>query len=264
MRFLVIKRPTFIHLAGSALIALLVSVAVLWSWYPGAYTQVSGGLHLLSLVIAVDVICGPLLTQILVKPHKSSREILLDVVVVVFIQLAALAYGLMQIYQARPLYLVHEIDRFRLIAQPDYLGVDVAEEFRQLAPELRVGWCCGPKVVGARMPENENERQKILFEALAGGRDLSQRPSHYVAYGENYRTTVLARAKSVRALLAHYPSLETDVSAVLVRNRVAENEARFVPLQHKEDWVVIVDQRARVLGFLRADGFQVIDRLQQR
>ena len=118
-------RVAAVHLLVSALVAAAVAALVLWVWYPAPYDLLSGGRHLFFILIGVDVVCGPLLTWILFNPAKSRRERWVDVSLVVLIQLAALAYGVHTVYEARPLYLVHERDRFRAIALPDYGDADV-------------------------------------------------------------------------------------------------------------------------------------------
>ena len=93
--------------------ASVAALLVLWVWYPYPYGLLSGGRHLFLLLMGVDVVCGPLLTLVLFNPTKPRRELLTDMALVVCIQLAALAYGLYTAQEARPLFLVHEVDRFR-------------------------------------------------------------------------------------------------------------------------------------------------------
>jgi len=133
MRIRAAIKAALFHFLGSVLVAMMAAVLVFLVWYPHPYGLLSGGLNLFLILVAVDVVCGPLLTLVLFNPRKPRREIITDMSLVILIQLAALIYGMSTVYQARPLYLVHEVDRFRVISLPDYNGEDVKEVLEELA-----------------------------------------------------------------------------------------------------------------------------------
>ncbi|HFB0979533.1 TPA: fimb protein, partial [Neisseria gonorrhoeae] len=56
------------HLLISLLVAGLAALLVFKVWYPYPYAELTGGLSLYQLVVAVDIVCGPLLTLILASP----------------------------------------------------------------------------------------------------------------------------------------------------------------------------------------------------
>ena len=120
-------KAAFVHFLGSICVASVAALLVLWVWYPHPYGLLSGGRHLFLLLMGVDVVCGPLLTLVLFNPTKPRSELLTDMALVVCIQLAALAYGLYTAQEARPLFLVHEVDRFRVVTAGDYGDVDVRD-----------------------------------------------------------------------------------------------------------------------------------------
>ena len=84
----------FKHLILSALVASLAAAVVFGLWYPGAYSALAGGRSLFLLLIAVDVVCGPLLTTIVYSPAKPRSELIRDIGIIVGLQFAALVYGL--------------------------------------------------------------------------------------------------------------------------------------------------------------------------
>ena len=47
------------HLIINIIVAILVAILVFYIWYPYPYQQMLGGLGLFSLVIGIDVVCGP-------------------------------------------------------------------------------------------------------------------------------------------------------------------------------------------------------------
>lgn len=254
-RIKVAARAAMIHLLVSVFVVSLLILGALWCWYPNPYRLVAGGYHLMGILVAVDVVCGPLLTLVLFNPLKGRRETMADMLLIAGIQLAALVYGVNTAFEARPLYLVHEVDRFRVISHPDYLGVDVKPVLEMLPPEIAPRWYRGPVTVGIREPANNEERQTVMLDSVSGGRDYSQRPDFYIPYDDTYRPKVVRHARPLRMLIERYPQAAVEAAAVLQRYDVPMDKALFLPVQHKQDWVVVMDQSARILGFLPHDGF---------
>ena len=62
-------------------------------WYPYPYRELSGGRELFALVVAVDVVLGPLITLVIFNPAKTRRHLVMDFTVIGLLQVAALAYG---------------------------------------------------------------------------------------------------------------------------------------------------------------------------
>lgn len=250
-------KAAFFHLIGSLLVASFAAVVVFGFWYPTPYGELSGGLRLFLILVGVDVVCGPLLTLILFSPKKSRRELTLDMSLVVIVQLAALVYGLHTAFQGRPLYLVHELDRFRVIAMQDYLGEDVSEHLAKLDDALQPSWSSGPITVGIRDPRDRQERQEVMLDSVTGGRDYSQRPEFYIPYDSAYSEKALAQAKPLPAFVEKYPETAEAASEIAKDNQTEIASLRFLPVLHRQEWIAVLDQQARILGFLPGDGFAV-------
>lgn len=256
-------RAACLHLLASVLVAASAAALVFLVWYPHPYGLLSGGLNLFLILVGVDVVCGPLLTLVLFNPRKPRRELFTDLVLVALIQLGALAYGLHTVYEARPLYLVHEVDRFRVIAWPDFGDGAAETEARaaiaRLDASLRPHPFKGPVAVGIREPKDAKERQDVMFESIAGGRDYAQRPGFYLPYDDvAYRPTALARARPLSAFVARYPGTAYAAAQLLRPHGVAPDQALFLPVLHRQEWVAVLDPAtARILGFLPGDGFAV-------
>ena len=114
-RFRFAARYALRHLLLSLGMALASAAVVFGLWYPSPYRQLLDVHHIFVLVLAVDVVCGPLLTLVLASPKKSRRERWLDFSLVGAIQLAALAYGMHSVWAARPVALVFEVDRLVVV-----------------------------------------------------------------------------------------------------------------------------------------------------
>jgi hypothetical protein len=257
LRIRAAARAALFHFLASIFVAVFAALLVFLVWYPHPYGLLSGGLSLFIILVSVDVICGPMLTLVLFNPVKSRRELLTDMSLVVLIQLAALTYGIHIVHQARPLFLVHEVDRFRVITSGDYGDADVRQDMDQLDASLRPNWLKGPVTVGIREPKDAQERQDVMLESTFGGRDYSQRPNFYVPYDTAYQVKALARAKPLKAFIAHYQTTAGDAKHLLSQHGLTVDDALFLPVLHKQEWVAVLDKSARVLGFLPGDGFEV-------
>lgn len=240
-----------IHLLCSVVVALLAAALVFGLWYPYPYRELSGGRALFLLVVAVDVVCGPLLTMVLFNPAKPRAELWRDLGLVALIQLAALGYGLSTVWQARPWYLVQEVDRFRVIAGPNLDAAAVA----RLPPALQQHWLSGPMTVAIRDPKDAQERTKVMFESVQGGRDYAERPEFYLPYEGAAALKSLQRAKPLAVFLEKQPAQEGAAKALAAEKGADLAQWLYLPVVGRQDWVAVLDKQGQIQGFLKGDGF---------
>ena len=88
------------HLLLSFLAALLVVGLVFFIWYPLPLAQAAGVMHIFLMMLAIDVIVGPILGLLVYKEGKKTLKF--DLSVIIVIQIAALCYGVFSIEQGRP------------------------------------------------------------------------------------------------------------------------------------------------------------------
>ena len=238
------------HFAGSLLVACLVAAVVFGVWFPYPYRQLAGGTELFFLIMGVDIVCGPLLTLVLYNPAKPKRELLMDLSLVVVLQLAALAYGIWTVHQARPLYLVHEVDRFKVIALAD---VDAAELVK-LPEALQPSLFKGPQTVGLREASAE-ERKTVMFESVQGGRDYGERPGFYVAYDAAQAAKTYAKAKPLENFVKKHPSKQADFDKLQTQAGAEAKLLRYLPIMARQDWVAALNPKGEVVGYVQGDGF---------
>lgn len=250
-RYRVAARAAGIHSLCSVLVAALAAWVVFEVWFTYPYRQMSGGSELFLLLVVVDVVCGPLLTFVLFNPKKSRKELWMDLGLVALIQLAALGYGMWTVWQARPLYLVHEVDRYKVISAPDVK----AEELDALPVNLKPQFWSGPQTVSIRPPKNAEEHNKVLFEAATGGRDYGARPEFYIPYDGAAALKSVSRAKQLPVFLEKHPDQQDAARKLALEKGVDLKEWFYLPVIARQDWVVVLDQQGQIQGFLRGDGF---------
>lgn len=251
VRFRAALQATSIHLLYGIGVALPVATVVFGLWYPFPYRELSGGRELFLLILAVDVVCGPLLTLVLFNPAKPRAELWRDLGLVVLIQLGALGFGLHTVWQARPLFLVQEIDRFKVIVEPVLDGAAVAA----LPAVLQPRWWTGPLTVAIREPKDAKERQAVMFESIQGGRDYAERPEFYLPYEGAAALKSLQRAKPLAVFLQKQPDQHGAALKLALEKGVDLKEWFYLPVIARQDWIAVLDKQGQIQGFLRGDGF---------
>jgi hypothetical protein len=245
-------RAAAIHLGLSALVAAAAGVLVFTFWYPWPYREVSGGRELFRLLVSVDVALGPLVTFAIFNRAKPRKELRRDLAVVALLQLAGLGYGLWTVHLARPVHLVYEIDRFRVVHQ-----VDIPEELTARAPaRISVAPLGGPTLVALRPFGSEAEKVERTLQAL-GGVALAAQPDLWQPYAEA-RTRVLQAARPVAQLKSRFPQRAAEIDEAVRKSGRDLAHAAYLPMvaRKAQAWTVLLDAgTAEVIGFLPLDSF---------
>jgi len=240
-----------IHFGISLAIALLAAVLVFGLWYPYPYREISGGRELFLIVVVVDVILGPLITFTVFNRAKPLRELRRDLALVALIQLSALGYGLWSVFVARPVHMVFEYDRFRVVH-----AVDVPRELLAEAP-LNVDALplTGPTLLSLRPFRSSQEKMDATLAALQGI-SLASRPDLWQAYADGI-PEILKVARSVGELKRRFATQAVAIDAAVARTGRQPDALVYLPMVgRKSFWTVFLDRvTAEVVGFMPLDSF---------
>jgi hypothetical protein len=240
-----------IHLAISLTLAALAALLVFLIWYPYPYREISGGRELFLIVVAVDVVMGPLLTLAVFNLNKSRKALRLDLAAIGVLQLAALAYGLWTVSLARPVHLVFVVDRFDVVH-----AVDVNPSTLEKAPApLQRLPLWGPTRLTLRNYKDAKEKTDVMFAEVSGV-SVATRPEFWQSYDKG-KPQVLAKAKPVTELKARFPARWPDIQSVISQSHLDISNIGFLPLKGRNQfWTVIIDlQTAEPLGYLPLDPY---------
>jgi hypothetical protein len=243
-------RAAAIHLTASAAVAALAATLVFLFWYPAPFLEISGGRELFLLVVSIDVVLGPLITFAVFSPRKPRLELARDLCVIVLLQLAALAYGLQTVAQARPAVVALEGDRLRVVRAIDLVEANLSKA----PPESRALSWTGPMLVATRPPD-AHERLDAMQRGLAG-EDLGMRPEYWRPEAE--RAAAFARAARPLAPLAkRQPQRAGELErAVAATGRASERLGYLPILARRADWSALVDTLdGSIVGYMAVDGF---------
>lgn len=247
-------RAGFKHLLVSLLVASAAAALVFGIWYPSPYGEIAGGQGIFFLLVAVDVICGPLLTMVIYNPLKPRAELMRDIGLVVLIQLGALGYGLNSVMQARPVWLAFEGSRYRVVSLPDIDHSNMA----QASPEFRDLGLTGPRLIGVRLADPTDPEFPRSIELSMQGLHTAFRPGRWVAY-ESQRQQVINGAKGLSRLLERHPDKRALVDAAVQRSGLPLRSLGYWPLdaRHRTDWVVMVNLNdGQPVDYLPVDGWE--------
>ncbi len=185
-------KASFFHFLISVLVTGCTLLLMLKVWYPAPFFDILGIAEILLMILAIDIVLGPLLTFIVFKPQK--RTLKFDLSIIVLIQLSALLYGLHTVYQAHPLYVVFAIDRFTPIntneISPEKIKYDA----------LKKSKFSGPTLAYLKKPTNPAEMSRITMEVLSGKPDIDARAEYYLPF-EDHLEDVFSKGLDTDALL---------------------------------------------------------------
>ena len=170
-------RAALIHAAIGSVVIAGVLALIFGAWYRNPLAAAAGVGHIVALMLAADLLLGPLLTFSVFDPRKKSLK--LDLAIIGCVQVAALVYGLHALDVGRPAWLVFVKDRFELIARADLRPEDLAAARENPFARTRL---LGPKIVASVAPLDPTAYRDALMEAVGGGRDIQHRPDLYEDY----------------------------------------------------------------------------------
>ncbi len=243
-------RASGIHLLLSGTVAALCALLVFGMWYPYPYREISGGRELFLIVVVVDIILGPLITFTVFNRAKPSKELRRDLIIVVLLQIGALAYGLWTVSAARPVHMVFEFDRFRVVH-----AIDVPKEMLHQTPSGvdALPWT-GPTLLAVRQFRDANEGMEATLAALRGA-TLAARPDLWEPYAKATPRVLLA-AHPVALLKSRFPESVAEIDRLVTAAGGNPQTAVYLPLVgRKSVWTVLMDPAGYVLGAVPLDSF---------
>jgi hypothetical protein len=233
-----------LHLLICLLIASVVAAVVFFLWYPNPLNAAAGATQFFFLILAVDVVLGPLLTLVVFNRKKASLK--LDLAVIATLQAAALVFGVHTMYQGKPAYIALNEDRFFLAFVNDiepswYDGPTVNSSFKSSDRLL------SPKLAAVKWPVESSARNDLLFS------NSSARVDHYIPI-EQAADQIRQVSKPFADLNRYNKNRDQELMAVQAGwERQGVKELGFVPLRaEQEDMAVLVDRQAgKVLEIAR-------------
>jgi hypothetical protein len=230
-------RASGLHLLISIAVAVAVLALMLSLWYPRPLFEAAGGNDLLFILVAVDVVVGPLITLVIFRSGK--RGLRFDLAAIGVLQVAALLYGLHAVYLARPAFIVFVGNQFATVSAAD---LDPEELAKARFAEFREPPSTGPLLAFAELPTDPKEIRHFAILGLMG-HDLQKFPKFFVPYAQR-TAEVLASAWSIERARKLEPLAGKIIDAWLAQSGKKESDVRYLPLRARRAWLaVLIDAR---------------------
>ncbi|XOV84334.1 MAG: hypothetical protein ACFHXK_04300 [bacterium] len=185
-----------IHLGISFLIFVVLAYLVVFEWYPGIFFDTDGGWRGMRIIIAVDLVLGPLLTLIVFKAGKPGLKF--DMTVIALLQFVCLSAGTFIVFDQRPIAVVFSDGRFTVMNKDDYTDVGAK------VPDLKNFPGDNPKWVMVQLPNELADEADLRREAFTSGRPMSTLTDFYVPYATD-RADFFAKANDMNVVLQSKP-----------------------------------------------------------
>lgn len=182
-----------IHFGISLTIFLLALVVIISIWYPGILFSIDGGWSGLRIVVAVDLVLGPLLTLVVFEAGKPGLKF--DLSCIATLQIVCLAGGLWVVYSERPLALVMAYDTLYSVTADEFEDYDRDVEILEDFPGSY------PKLLYTELPEDEIRADILAVRSQFIGDPLFIQTERYRAMPEDGLETVFRRERAMRERL---------------------------------------------------------------
>lgn len=188
------------HLSISIFIGIVVIGVIFFVWYPAPLAKAVGVTHVSLMLLVIDIILGPILGFLVFKEGKKTLK--MDLTVIIFLQLAALMYGLFNIYQGRPVALAFQNNQFELVRYNDVVAADNAPKISWFKPEL----------VAVEMGQTPVQKNQYFSEEMQTGIMAAYRPERYIAI-DKAAPQLLKEKRSLNELAKY--NVKGDIDLVL-------------------------------------------------
>lgn len=164
-------RAFAIHLGISLIIFAALAFLVVQVWYPDFFFATDGGWQGIRIIVAVDLVLGPLLTLIVYKHGKPGLK--MDLTLIGLFQFVCLLAGTYIVYIERPIAVVFVDSVFTSMSAGSYTdsGVEVPD-FSKFPGK-------SPKWVTVELPSDPLEQSNVRREAMAKKHPLTLAYDHY-------------------------------------------------------------------------------------
>lgn len=219
------------YLLISLLIMLVVIGVVFFIWYPSPLATAVGVTQIFLMMLAIDVIVGPVLGLLVYKEGKKTLKI--DLSIIIALQISALGYGIYSIEQGRPVWVAYNVDRFELVRKNEIIDDHIDKALPQYQ---QISWF-KPQYVAVEFAKDANVRNDDLFAEALSGISIAQRPERYVDFVQA-KPQLQQRTKSLKELNQYNNAQQ--VGRILSKYPQATS---FVPLKaNAVDMTVLINK----------------------
>ena len=214
------------HVAISVAVFATVIAVVVGVWFPQPYFSIDGGLAMVALAAAVDLVVGPLITFLVYRPGR--RDNALNFAVIGLFQAVALTWGVHVLYSQRPLYAVY-------VGGPLKMFFPITEELIHNSappnPALQAQAKHHPPLVFVPLASDRAQAFGMLISGSLGGPSLLSATHLWLPVEGRALSTIVAEARDRKALESIDPNAGPLLDEFLAERGARFEDFAFVPLR---------------------------------
>ena len=172
-----VTQAFLIHFAISVAVFCALVAVMVFSWLPGELFFMEGGWDGIKIIAPIDLVLGPALTLIFYRPWK--KNVRFDMSFIVFLQVAALGYGVYTAHGQRTAAIVFAEHRFETVTYNEFKAAQrISRENHRHPKSIDELGGKMPLLVYAE-PFKGDDHIKYMEEALNGDLELRERSDRY-------------------------------------------------------------------------------------
>jgi hypothetical protein len=217
-----------LHLLTSATVLTLILGSLYLGWYRWPGWHLTDVTQVVLVMVCVDVVLGPTLTLIIANQKKSRHELTRDIGIIVVVQLCALIYGSVSLWNGRPLYYAFSESVLQLVQAYDIDAAEAEIARRENSP-LAPHWYSLPRWIWAPLPQSAEESRKIVVSAITGGDDVTSMPKYFKPW-EDGLPSLRSQLKKVDDVAYFAKSQKKKLKERMKAAGLPDDQANTMPL----------------------------------
>lgn len=233
-----------LHIFLSLLLISLIYSFIIPTWYPSDFSKILVSSEIFTILIFVEIgLITGVIVLLYIGRNNSNKETLIICCLFFALQISAAFIGTKTLYEAKPMYVAYEFDRFRIIRPIDIIwgGEDKKYNFFK-----------GPEFYGTKEYASNNIRLLKSIKDSVNGLHPSFKRERLVPY-KNSRADIIKNSKGFATLSNDKRSKVQEL--VGIKNMDALG---YYPLvsYFSDEWIVIINLNdANVAGYVNIDGW---------
>ena len=221
-----------LHFILSAVVISLIFSILLLFWFPSPFLGLTHFKEIAYLLIAIDVVLGPLLTFVVYNPNKKSLRF--DLTSIVTIQILALSYGIYTLFLAHPVYITYFDGRYNIVTAKQ------AQPHQTKYSSLKISKLSSPTFAFMDIPD-KNTMNALFTDMLNGSVDIEARAEYYKPYKTHWDKIIL-NSLNPNTLLNNKKT-EKKLNYFLKKNKQPIESYTFVPINGtNKDAILILEK----------------------
>lgn len=215
-------------------------------WYPSPFFTSSGGWQGLKIVALVDLVLGPVLTLIVFNPEKPRKSLKTDLSIIASLQIAALIWGILTVYQQRPVAVVFWEDKFYTVTAQDFENQQYDLNRLSRYDDRK------PALIYAEKPSTTDGLTQMLHAMMENHRPPFQQTELFRPVGKHL-DEIIKHQVDIHQVIKANNEMKLALTELLKEKGTTIDENIYLKLESRYRNIILVfDQQGMVKGHLTA------------